>query len=196
MRSTPAGTTLLRAGAAARFLLLAAGLLVLAACTRAGAQPAANQSQSQQQLLARADEYARCMRSHGVPNYPDPTITSTGGVSINLSGSGINPSTIKSPQFQSAEQACESLQPGAGKRNNPAMQAEARENGLRTARCMHSHGYPNFPEPNGQGLIQITSGDGIDTNSSQYENTLTACSRGGPVMIQQEGPAGSGGATK
>jgi hypothetical protein len=50
------------------------------------------------QLLA----LARCMRAHGITNFPDPT-TSGGGVGISLGATGIDPS---SPQFQAAAKAC------------------------------------------------------------------------------------------
>jgi hypothetical protein len=50
------------------------------------------------------------MRSHGVTNFPDPT-TPGGGVSlrVNAGPGGVDPS---SPGFQSAQNACASLQPG------------------------------------------------------------------------------------
>ena len=60
-----------------------------------------NQLAAQQML-----KFAQCMRSHGVPNFPDPVI-SGGGVQLKLTG--INPS---SPQFKSAQRACQSLAPG------------------------------------------------------------------------------------
>jgi len=46
---------------------------------------------------------ARCLRGHGFPNFPDPTVSSQ-GTSENLGGAGIDPN---SPQFQTAETACE-----------------------------------------------------------------------------------------
>lgn len=63
-----------------------------------GPQPLspAQQAQEVKELVA----LAQCMRSHGYPNFPDP---SSQGV-FNLSGgSGVDPN---SPQFQSAMSAC------------------------------------------------------------------------------------------
>jgi hypothetical protein len=52
--------------------------------------------------------YAVCMRSHGVPSFPDPTF-SDGGMGFDIRpGSGINPG---SPVFRAAETAC--ARPGA-----------------------------------------------------------------------------------
>jgi hypothetical protein len=48
--------------------------------------------------------FANCMRSHGVTNFPEPN---SQGQEL-ITGGGINPN---SPQFQSAEQACQHLLP-------------------------------------------------------------------------------------
>ena len=82
-------------------------------------------------------QYAQCIRAHGVPNFPDPR--AHGGLAI---PNDINP---QSPAFKSSQQACARLaQPPAG-------QAESSESRklelLALARCMRSHGVPNFPDP-------------------------------------------------
>jgi hypothetical protein len=60
-------------------------------------------------------KFAQCMRSHGVPNFPDPQIQSGpgGGIGVRIGGpgSGINP---QSPAFQSAQRACGKLFGGLG----------------------------------------------------------------------------------
>jgi hypothetical protein len=67
----------------------------------------------QQQALGQLVQYAQCMRTHGVPNFPDP-IANNGGMGFNSSGINLN-----SPQFQSAQHACQSLQSKA-KGQSPA----------------------------------------------------------------------------
>jgi hypothetical protein len=57
---------------------------------------------------AQALKFSACMRSHGVPNFPDPTF-SGGGVQLHVTG--IDPT---SPQMIAAQKACQSLQPGGG----------------------------------------------------------------------------------
>jgi hypothetical protein len=57
--------------------------------------------QQRQEKLAFALKVAHCLRAHGFPNFPDPTVSSH-GTSENLSG--IDPNA---PQFQAAETACE-----------------------------------------------------------------------------------------
>jgi hypothetical protein len=85
-------------------------------------------------------EYTACMRSHGLPNYPDPD--AQGVITITISTS-LNPS---SPLFQKAEADCQHLIP-AGKAPSPAKQQQHRQRALAFAACMRSHGVPNYPDP-------------------------------------------------
>jgi len=49
--------------------------------------------------------HAECMREHGVPNFPDPTVTSSGGGIVQSSGGGgLDP---RSPAFQQALKICQ-----------------------------------------------------------------------------------------
>ena len=72
----------------------------------------AQQAKMQQQAL----RFSACMRSHGVPNFPDPQF-GNGKIGIRIGpGSGIDP---RSPQFQAAQKACQSELPGkAGPSSN------------------------------------------------------------------------------
>jgi hypothetical protein len=57
-------------------------------------------------------KFSACMRSHGLPDFPDPTVSSDGGLQLSLGdkrNSSLNPD---SPVFQSAQKACQSLTPG------------------------------------------------------------------------------------
>ena len=84
-----------------------------------------------------------CMRSNGVPNFPDPNAQ---GV---IQGSGIDPN---SPAFQKAMQTCQKLTPNGGK-PTPAQQAQAKAQALKMSECMRSHGVSNFPDPGSSGGI-------------------------------------------
>jgi hypothetical protein len=61
------------------------------------------------ELRAQALEFAKCIRENGVPDFPDPQF-SGGGVRMRLP-QGVDQN---SPQFQAAQQACQSLLAGAG----------------------------------------------------------------------------------
>jgi len=93
--------------------------------------PAALQRRLEHQAL----QYSACMRSHGVPNFPDPIVRngsvgfrvaaqagsapqpSAGAAASKSSGSGPKSSggpPAMSPQFQAAQRACQNLMPGNG----------------------------------------------------------------------------------
>jgi hypothetical protein len=80
------------------------------------------------------------MRTHGVPDFPDPG--SGGGIQL-PDNAGINP---RSPAFQAAKSACFKLLPGGGP--GGAGVSEARKQMmLKLAQCMRSHGISTFPDP-------------------------------------------------
>jgi len=57
-------------------------------------------AKARQQALAQA----HCMREHGVPNFPDPTVRSIGGgIAQSSDSAGLNP---RSPAFQKAQKIC------------------------------------------------------------------------------------------
>ena len=58
-------------------------------------------SGTSQQVLSQVLTFSRCMRSHGVPNFPDPDST----------GLQVPPGMTQSHQFQTAYGSCESLLP-------------------------------------------------------------------------------------
>lgn len=62
---------------------------------------AAQTAEAKSQALA----MSKCMRTHGVPNFPDPQFQSgpNGGIGVRISGAGINPN---SPAFQAAAKDC------------------------------------------------------------------------------------------
>jgi len=63
----------------------------------------------QQHMLDQLWRYAQCMRAHGVPNFPDPQTTS-GGIGEHAGmGFDLGSVNVHSPQFRSADHACQSL---------------------------------------------------------------------------------------
>jgi hypothetical protein len=63
----------------------------------------------QAKMQAWALRFSACMRSHGVPNFPDPTFRG-GAVEIKIDArSGVDP---RSPTFRAAQQACQADLPG------------------------------------------------------------------------------------
>jgi len=120
------------------------------------------------------------MRSHGVPDFPDPT--SRGGVpKVTPQQVGVSNS-----RFQVAQRACaQLLQP------TQAQVPQIMTGMLNFARCMRSHGVPNWPDPstdrNGQPVFNIS---GINPDSPLVSNTANECTHllvqttAGPTTIQ------------
>jgi hypothetical protein len=67
-------------------------------------------SEGQQEEFKKAAlEHARCMRDHGIENFPDPTFGENGGARIRIGpGSGIDP---ESSEFKEAQEACQDKRP-------------------------------------------------------------------------------------
>jgi hypothetical protein len=89
---------------------------------------------------AAALAFAGCMRTNGVPDFPDPT---AGGGFRFRSGAGVDPS---SPAFKAAQAKCKKfLPPGPG--SGPPPSAKTLAHFLTVARCMRGRGVPEFPDP-------------------------------------------------
>ena len=116
------------------FVLTAGCALALAAC--GGSSKSGTASANRASGLV----FANCMRSHGVPNFPDPG-GGGGGFSFKV-GSGVNP---QSPAFQTAQKDCAKYGPG-GPGLGRATEQE-KESMLRLSQCMRRRGLTNFPDP-------------------------------------------------
>jgi len=58
------------------------------------------------QQRQRGLKFARCMRSHGVTNFPDPKVTSGSGANQVARLTGVTAQELQSPTFQAAAKAC------------------------------------------------------------------------------------------
>jgi hypothetical protein len=113
------------------------------------------------------------MRSHGVPDFPDPSPSH--GFLNAISASGIN---THSPTFQTALQACKKYNPAGDM--TPAQSAAENTKGLEFSQCMRSRGVPNFPDPStgpmGEPVIDLR-GKGIDPSSPTFQVASEACQK-------------------
>jgi hypothetical protein len=64
-----------------------------------------------QQMLTADRKFAQCMRSHGVPNWPDPTIGANGGPIFKVSAAGITHTQTHSPPMSNTIMQCLRLDP-------------------------------------------------------------------------------------
>lgn len=118
-------------------------------------------------------EYARCMRSHGVSNFPDQaSFDSSAGIrAVKGQINQASESQASSPRFQAAQRTCASYAPQS--RPPAHVSPQQMQKLLAVTRCMRAHRVPNFPDPN------PTTGElspaGIDTNSPLVLAALKAC---------------------
>jgi hypothetical protein len=115
--------------------------------------------------------FARCMRSHGIPDWPDPT-TDGGFDKSKLRALGTSPSRIRAIEDRSCNY---SFQNGEQSQTiTPAEQADY----LRAAACMRSRGYPAFPDPTFlDGHVTVNVPPGIDQDSSRFRSAALVCTR-------------------
>lgn len=178
--------------------IVATAVLAMAACSHGsppstGGSPAARGSSNSSSAVT----YSTCMRSNGVPNFPDPD--SKG----NPPQADPQHLGVSSSQLQVAEQACQHLLPTGGSLQQQTQQClllgdcpQALLHRLLTverryAQCMRLHGLPNWPDPTvgakGRPVFDLSSA-GIDpqsTESSQFQSKQAACRSltGGTVPI-------------
>jgi hypothetical protein len=133
-----------------------------------------------QQALA----YSRCMRDHGLADFPDPD--SDGGLSIDANGpnSDLAPDN---PQFQAADQACKHLLPNGGQ--PPPLDPELRAKTLAYSKCMRAHGIADFPDPNASGGLELKAGPGSDLapDNPRFQAADKACKH----LLPNNGKGGS-----
>jgi len=157
-------------------LTAAAVLAVLAAC---GGSPSSTGSgragSTNDQLLA----FGHCMRSNGVPNFPDPT--------TDAKFPGAQQLGVSDSQYQAALNACRHLLPNGGNGPNQGAMQQQMTALLPFARCMRSHGAPNWPDPsirsNDTGaqavvfyLVGLPALDGNGFDSPQVQGAIQQCS--------------------
>jgi hypothetical protein len=148
-----------------RVLLLApalAGLsLLVSACGGSSSPRVSAQSAQQNAALA----FSRCMRSRGVPNFPDP----------DAQGNFPPFSTGVSKQISSAaNDACQHLLSRGGSTGTPQQRQEKLVFALKVAQCLRTHGFPTFPDPGGSSQGKPP---GIDLSSPQFQTAETNCEK-------------------
>ena len=156
----------LRRAALAAAALALIGLLATAC--GGGSSPAASAGGGSTHVQA-ALAYARCMRAHGVPDFPDPD--SNGQFNV-------DPHSTSS-QETAANHACNHLLNVGGQMDQRQQELPQL---LRYARCMRAHGVPNFPDPHytGGGIGQPSgqlgfAGPGLKHPSPQVQSANQAC---------------------
>jgi hypothetical protein len=175
-----------RARVAAVITVMAAAAMLAAACsaspssTGSGGSPNAGGSANSHGLA-----YSRCVRSHGVPGFPDP----------DSNGQIPKPAAVRAlrgvgdSRAKAATYACAKLNPAS--QGSPILTAQEQQDYLKAAACMRSHGFSNFPDPTFPGgRVSLPVPSGIDTKSRQFTQAAQTCIRLIPAGLPGTRPGG------
>jgi hypothetical protein len=168
-------------------VVVVSGVLVVAGCGSSSKPTTSSRSAST--LASPGVGFAECMRSHGVPNLPDPT-TAVGPYRISLSG--INPG---SPSFQAAQKLCGMSGGGPGSAK-PSAAAVSQMTAI--ARCMRAHGVTDFPDPttrtttNPVGYGAVITHDGVYFAIPSTVNLQAPAAKRAASACQLSGLVGGG----
>jgi hypothetical protein len=164
----------------ARQLAVAAvvGGVLLAGCGGGSPSAASSASTGSSADAPGALVFSKCMRADGVPNFPD---LNDNGMRIEASGRNIsvNGVSVNAPAFAAAREKCRHYIPHTDA--SPAQAAQQRQRELRFARCMRSHGVPDFPDPkviSSSGGSQQVYLPGINPQSPAFRTAAAACGFG------------------
>ena len=158
-----------RAFVSSSVVMVAALPLLAAGCGGGGRSPATAAGTPQNRVVA----FIHCMRSHGVPNFPD------------ANSSGVFPKEgppqlgVSVSDFRAAGAACAYLSPKRpGSPEETAQQTHTRlADALSFARCMRGHGVTSFPDPNAQGdlSVEMVQAQNVDVHSPAVLRDVNAC---------------------
>jgi hypothetical protein len=144
---------------------------------------------SSSKVMSAALAYAKCMRSHQVPDFPDPN------------GQGefrLRPFTVEhgrttpiedlvatSPAFQAAERVCGSFG-SAGRPVAATQEQQEFQKSLKAAACMRANGVPNYPDPTLRGGVidhNFAADLNIDPSSPAFLKAADKCGGGQPGLV-------------
>ena len=177
-----------RARAAGVITVMAAAAVLAAACsggtssTGSGGSPTAGGSANSPSAVA----YSRCVRAHGVPNFPDPG--SNGQIPELAAKSAFR--EVSNSRARAAANACANLYPAG--QGSPTLTAQEQQDYLRAAACMRSHGITNFPDPTFPGghASLPAAPSSIDTKSRQFTQAAQTCRKLIPAGLPYSGSGG------
>lgn len=166
--------------------MLAALAIAAAACSGSngpGVAGAGSSSAPKSSPSAGADPvaYTRCMRTHGIPNFPDPA---GDGTVPKLSPQELG---VSSTQLDGAQRACAHLLPANG--GHPTRQQQLSVFAQFTG-CMRSNGFPGWPYPNADssGWPIFYLQNQIDAYARQTVSAIRSCRDRMPATFPQDLP--------
>ncbi|MGI8335053.1 hypothetical protein ACRYCC_34310 [Actinomadura scrupuli] len=137
--------------------------LALAGCSSGKGDPSPSASAGTpgtQELLTLGRQMAQCARTHGYPNFPDPTIDNSGDLRFNPPGGGDEMKrtfgalesvpeckTVLDRMVSTSKRREKDDPQNPGPKDVPALK--------RFAQCLRQHGLPEWPDPKADGSFPL-----------------------------------------
>lgn len=154
-------------------IALASVAILAAGCGSNGPTPSTPTTPSQ---IAQAAKYTKCLRQHGLSNFPDPkAITENGTPTVTIA---FPAGSTNAPQFNAATGACNHLYPRQNQGGNRIIGPGGPAHMLAFARCVRQHGVAAFPDPptpgsgNHRVLVPFS---GVDWRAPTVQAAAKAC---------------------
>jgi hypothetical protein len=144
----------------------------------AGAHASASPTPASSDQTAQALAFSRCMRSNGVPNWPDPDSSGGFDKARIIQAVGTSLTSPQYHQYLAASAACQDLMPANMREPTQAEVQQEWTDDRDFAQCMRDAGLTNAPDPvaddHGRPYFDI-AGTGIDPNSPRIQAMAQAC---------------------
>jgi hypothetical protein len=153
-------------------VVLVALSLLAAGCGGGGSPGVASAASSTTAQQNGPLAFARCMRSHGLPDWPDPTSSGVFDKS-KLRQTGYSVSQVRAVE----DGPCSHLLGGTSS-PGPTITPADRTDYLKAAACMRSHGFPDFPDPTFESNnVQTNIPSSINRDSSPFKRAASTCTK-------------------
>lgn len=177
-------------------LCAVAASTMLVACGASSSPSSSSASASDSAL-----KFSKCMREHGIKDFPDPETAPGGGTRLDFKQDPVNGEGASRRTVMAAQKACGHFQEEGGARElSPQQKAEAEDTVEKFAKCMREHGIEVKTQIGGGRIVAQIGGPGPgprgpNPNSPVFKAAQKAC-RGlmqGPKGAGTPGPNGPGG---
>jgi hypothetical protein len=127
--------------------------------------------------------FARCMRAHGLPNWPDPE---SNGV---FDKSKLQQAGYSGSQTRAVEDGpCKNILPTQAPTASQTITAQQQQDYVNAVACMRSHGITDFPDPTfSGGHVTLVPPPGIDTNGTECTAAQHICQQLIPAGLPYSG---------
>jgi hypothetical protein len=128
--------------------LATAGVLLLAGCSSGGHAATPSTAPNANQVASLYRQLAQCIRTHGLPNFPDP-------VQNGQTGDWQLPVGVAKPPA-AVMNACKSISDRLpASRNDTPLSAAEMVKARELSRCMRQHGIADWPDPDASGAFPL-----------------------------------------